>query len=381
MTIFKPPRILTIHFLRFTYTGRKLGKHIQFPKSFNLRVFVSENVDGQLPKEQQTNHIYHLYGVIVHAGKGSKAGHYYSFVRKGEKWYCCNDESISEVKNIDQVMKQNAYMLVYRYKTPAPPKPAKKEEFGNLALSRTKSLTAEILETHQNKNSNITPLSGFFESKEEVNSEEEEEKLIQKEEVTKEQKEKFDKIDYIMANFEEFDMNDVKNLDIMRNLSVISSSDIMTTPELKSYISSTLSMKTKKVGNVQSNGNGKVHEVTITNTSENGIKVPNKAPRKRKRSENKNSEENGSEQKDLDPKDNKRDTKEISKKASEATTISSVPEAASEESTPSKAGKKSRKRNRKNRNKNRTQNSVEDKPASTTNRKFDNLVKKILSSK
>lgn len=72
MTIFKCPRILTIHFLRFTYTGRKIGKHIKFPKSFNLRVFVSENVDSNVPKEEQTNHIYDLYGVIVHAGQGSK---------------------------------------------------------------------------------------------------------------------------------------------------------------------------------------------------------------------------------------------------------------------------------------------------------------------
>lgn len=87
MTVFKPPRILIVHFLRFTFTGKKIGKHIKFPKNFNLRVFVSENIDSKLPKEKQNNYIYSLYGAIVHAGKGSKAGHYYSFIKKGNKWY------------------------------------------------------------------------------------------------------------------------------------------------------------------------------------------------------------------------------------------------------------------------------------------------------
>lgn len=68
-------------------TGRKINKYIKFPKSFNLRVFVSENVDAKVPRDEQTNHIYNLYGVIVHSGKTSKAGHYYSFVKKNEKWY------------------------------------------------------------------------------------------------------------------------------------------------------------------------------------------------------------------------------------------------------------------------------------------------------
>ena len=87
MTIYQPPKILFIHFLRFTVTGRKIGKHITFPKSFNLRAFVSENSDSKLPKEDQSNHIYSLYGVIVHAGKSTRSGHYYSFVKSQSKFY------------------------------------------------------------------------------------------------------------------------------------------------------------------------------------------------------------------------------------------------------------------------------------------------------
>ena len=39
---------------------------------------------------------YELCGVIVHAGKSSNSGHYYSIVRRdGGHWYLCNDGSVS----------------------------------------------------------------------------------------------------------------------------------------------------------------------------------------------------------------------------------------------------------------------------------------------
>ncbi len=257
MTIFKPPRILTMQFLRFTMTGKKIGKYIQFPKTFNLRVFVSENVDSGLPKEEQTNHIYSLYGIIVHAGRSTRAGHYYSFVKKNNKWYMCNDESISEVRNIDQVLKQNAYMLIYKYhikNTKKSPAKKAKEDMPapapvqtptmELNLARAKSLSAEIVESHQKKNNGEMPLSGFFEGKEDVNSDEEEEKLVTKPAMTKKEEQNFTELDYIMDNFEDVDFDGFKNLDFMKNLSVMSLNDDIGTPELKTYISKTI-MKRK----------------------------------------------------------------------------------------------------------------------------------------
>lgn len=391
MTIFKCPRILTIHFLRFTYTGRKIGKHIKFPKSFNLRVFVSENVDSNVPKEEQTNHIYDLYGVIVHAGQGSKCGHYYSFVKKANKWYLCNDERVTEVKDIDQVMKQNAYMLVYKYKTPTPVKKTKTEkaaEFVNPSLSRTKSLTVEINETHQNKNNNIMPLSGYFESKEEVNSEEEEEKLVTKEEVPADKKEKFEMLDYIMANFEDLNMDDIKNLDIMKNLSCVSLNDDFATPELKSYISNTLALKKKQKAEALENGTSKSSDAPTTAGTDNGIKIP-LLSKKRKRSMNKEVEEvkqtekavtpKASTPKNGTPKPNKRTQKENHKQEEEPAEVLSNSLEPQNQDSPSKDGKKKKRRNRKKKSKN---GNVEESKAgqSTTNRKFDNLVKRILSS-
>lgn len=87
MSFYKPPRILTVQLLRFTMTGRKIDKYIKFPKCFNLRVFVSENIDSVVPREKQADHIYSLYGVVVHSGKSTGSGHYYSFVKKDNKWF------------------------------------------------------------------------------------------------------------------------------------------------------------------------------------------------------------------------------------------------------------------------------------------------------
>ena len=217
MTISKPPRILTVQFLRFTMTGRKINKYIKFPKCFNLRVFVSENVDAKIPKEKQNDHIYSLYGVIVHSGKSCKSGHYYSFIRKDEKWYLCNDESITEVKDMNRILKQNAYILFYKYKISNPNKNNKKQTAKNidsssLDLNRTKSISAEIKESQNNKN-NFMPLSGLLEQNGDVNSEEEEEKLVKKDTLTKPQLEKYKKLDHILANFEDIDLKEIKDLD------------------------------------------------------------------------------------------------------------------------------------------------------------------------
>jgi ubiquitin C-terminal hydrolase len=41
--------------------------------------------------------LYRLSAVIVHNGKTMKKGHYYSYVRYGDIWYICNDDSVSVV--------------------------------------------------------------------------------------------------------------------------------------------------------------------------------------------------------------------------------------------------------------------------------------------
>lgn len=170
MTIFKPPRILIIQFMRFTATGRKIGKHIQFPKSFNLRVFVSDNLDSKIPRDQQADYIYDLYGVIVHSGITCKSGHYYSYVKSDEKWFNCNDATVSEVTNINKVLSQNAYILFYKYRIPEEQKPStrilpKEHISPSLSLENTKSSSTELKESLEaNIIKDPKQLISFFES-------------------------------------------------------------------------------------------------------------------------------------------------------------------------------------------------------------------------
>ena len=238
----------------------------------------------------------------------------------------------------------------------------------SLKLNRTKSLTAEILETQQNKNQNNAPLSGYWDSKVEANSDEEEEKLITKVPVTKKEQQKFTELDYILDNFEDIDFNDIKNLDFLRNLSVVSPNDDISAPELKSYMSKRVIQQKGKLQNMldkSSNGD------TGSTSLDDGIKVPRPISKKSKKS--------GDDKLNLPPLSNlkilskKRDKKEASKNIANGQT-------ANTDSTPQKS-KKNRKRNK---NKNQLLNSVSlgsEKTASSTNNKFDSLVKRLLHVK
>lgn len=184
-------------------------------------MFVSENIDTVIPKEKQTDHIYSLYGVVVHAGKSSGSGHYFSYVKKDNKWYRCNDDSVSEVNNIDQVLQQRAYLLFYQYRAPKPKESNQKVSTplgSNLALNKTKSISVEINETLNNKHRNTMPLSGYIEDAKEVNSDEEEEKLVQKEHADEKKTKAYDYMDYVLQNFEDVNLDDIKGLGKVRVL-------------------------------------------------------------------------------------------------------------------------------------------------------------------
>ena len=59
--------------------------------------------------------IYELIGVIEHIGS-HKEGHYIAFTRGKEAWNLCDDNNISPVA-LHDVLKRQAYMLLYRAKT------------------------------------------------------------------------------------------------------------------------------------------------------------------------------------------------------------------------------------------------------------------------
>lgn len=109
LTIYRPPLVLNIHLKRFEYAGpggSKIGKHVRFGETLDLREFVSPGRRGRVG-------LYRLYAVLVHQGKSCNSGHYYCFVRSSSgAWYCMDDESVTQV-GLATVLNRPAYMLFY----------------------------------------------------------------------------------------------------------------------------------------------------------------------------------------------------------------------------------------------------------------------------
>jgi hypothetical protein len=329
---------------------------------------VSENMDQNLPREKQADHIYDLYGIVIHAGRSSNSGHYYSFVKKENRWFKCNDESVSEVHNIDQVLKQKAYLMFYKRRQPKPKpevKPstaAKSNGVSSPSFAKTKSISVEIKETHAKINMGSMPLSGFMDGSEnEANSEEEEEKLVQHEEADPARQKEIERLDYILQNFEDADMDDFKELDMLKNLSVVSlKDDFAGTPELKLMLSSRL-QSLSKIPSVSQASSG---------MSNDGIKVPD-MPLRLKKSRGSNMD-NGT------PKlVKKRDLKNQQKGADveNGSTLDSIKNshlAYEAQNGKTVSNFQNKKRNKKrNRKKNKKTNGA------STNQQFQNLVSKL----
>lgn len=112
MTVNEAPLMLTVHLKRFAFdlhTGnmRKISKHIDFSEKLDLAPYMSKD-------QSKKNTRYSLYAVLVHYGYGCSSGHYYAFVKNTNgQWYCMDDESVTPT-TLDEVLKENAYMLFYQ---------------------------------------------------------------------------------------------------------------------------------------------------------------------------------------------------------------------------------------------------------------------------
>jgi ubiquitin carboxyl-terminal hydrolase 8 len=114
--IWIPPKLMIIQIKRFIhnisesgYSATKINNLIEYPiNDFNINSYLSEF------SKTLGNYNYDLYGVSNHIG-GMNGGHYYSFVKSLEnnKWYCLDDDEITEINNESDVISQHAYMLFY----------------------------------------------------------------------------------------------------------------------------------------------------------------------------------------------------------------------------------------------------------------------------
>ncbi|KAK4354833.1 hypothetical protein RND71_027027 [Anisodus tanguticus] len=108
LMIRKAPNILTIALKRFQ-SGRfgKLNKRVNFPEILDLCPYMIEAGDG--------NDIFKLYAVIVHVDilNASYCGHYICYIKDfSGSWYRIDDHKV-DIVDIDEVLSQGAYVLLY----------------------------------------------------------------------------------------------------------------------------------------------------------------------------------------------------------------------------------------------------------------------------
>ncbi|XP_004291227.1 PREDICTED: ubiquitin carboxyl-terminal hydrolase 18-like [Fragaria vesca subsp. vesca] len=128
LSVKRAPNVLTIALKRFQ-SGRfgKINKRVTFPATLDLSPYMSEPGDG--------TDIYSLYGVVVHVDmlNASYFGHYICYTKDFHgNWYRIDDCKVMPV-NLEEVLSQGAYMLLYsRDQARSPclsiPEPPRKEE-------------------------------------------------------------------------------------------------------------------------------------------------------------------------------------------------------------------------------------------------------------
>ncbi|XP_074276555.1 ubiquitin carboxyl-terminal hydrolase 18-like [Silene latifolia] len=124
LTIHQAPNILTVTLKRFEGGNfGKINKKVTFSESLDLCPFMSEKRDGA--------DTYELYAVVVHMDllNASYFGHYICYTKgfQGD-WYWIDDCKVTRV-DIDEVLSQGAYMLMYK-RISARPKCLKTSEVG-----------------------------------------------------------------------------------------------------------------------------------------------------------------------------------------------------------------------------------------------------------
>ena len=112
------PSVLTIHLIRYDNLNRKITVPFEFPFTFSFEDI--ENLDLSFCTNRDSNYLsYILIGSIVHIGNNLHSGHYYSYIYSDEKWWCFNDNYVTNVsiERVKEDTKNNGYMLFYLKKS------------------------------------------------------------------------------------------------------------------------------------------------------------------------------------------------------------------------------------------------------------------------
>lgn len=108
INIIIPPIILIISIKK--YNGNNKKKNLVHFPLYNFHINQYMNTDVKYIKD----YYYDLIGIVNQIGD-INYGHYFSFLKQNNEWFCVNDERISKI-NEDDVITNNAYMLFYHLK-------------------------------------------------------------------------------------------------------------------------------------------------------------------------------------------------------------------------------------------------------------------------
>ena len=79
---------------------------------FDSIIDMGSHIEGG-KKRKNSGKGYHLSSIICHKGSSCTSGHYIAYVRRGNRWFLCNDSLVREVDEAKVLMQKEAYMLFY----------------------------------------------------------------------------------------------------------------------------------------------------------------------------------------------------------------------------------------------------------------------------
>ena len=115
--LWNTPPIFVIHLLRFINDNANINKQntsIKIPLNLNIK----EYTDDSYYKYLENNNIiftYELYAACCHIGNTNN-GHYFTVIKKDNKWYNIDDESVFKISSFDklyEILNSYSYILFY----------------------------------------------------------------------------------------------------------------------------------------------------------------------------------------------------------------------------------------------------------------------------
>lgn len=117
-SIWTLPNVLIIKLSRFNYNFSDGNYHMNKIDDFIHYPIIDLDISKYISSPLNDKTKYDLFSIICHRGSANH-GHYYSYCLNSlkNKWYEFNDESVTEITNIENLITQNAYILFYQKKS------------------------------------------------------------------------------------------------------------------------------------------------------------------------------------------------------------------------------------------------------------------------